>query len=206
MEQRHLLPPGTARRGRLTRDWIVRRLAGPRGARTDVPPGEAPVPAIPAAVLVPLVANGGGFGVLLTRRTPHLSNHAGQVSFPGGRIEADEDAVAAALRETEEEVGLPARRIELVGRLDDYITGTGFRITPLVGIVEAPLDLVADPFEVAEIFEAPLDYILDPANHQRCERMVNGRQRPYHAIPYGTHYIWGATAGILINLCEVLKD
>ncbi len=162
---------------------------------------------IPAAVLVPLVAHADGLTVLLTRRTAHLAKHAGQVSFPGGRIEEeDEDAVAAALRETEEEVGLPPDKVEILGRLEDYITSTGFRVTPVVGLVTPPLGLNPDPFEVAEAFEVPLSFILDRSNHQRCSRLVEGRERPFYAMPYQGHYIWGATAGMLINLCDVLED
>ncbi len=160
---------------------------------------------VPAAVLVPLVERPEGMTVLLTQRTAHLSHHAGQVSFPGGRIEeADADALAAALRETEEEIGLGRSRVDHLGWLDDYITGTGFRITPAVGVLRPPLALTPDPFEVADIFEVPLSFILDPANHQRHSRFVDGRDRPYYAIPYEDRFIWGATAGMLINLFEVL--
>lgn len=165
----------------------------------------APGILVPAAVLVPLVERPEGMTVLLTQRTAHLSHHAGQVSFPGGRIEAeDADALAAALRETEEEIGLDRRCIHHLGWLDDYVTGTGFRITPAVGVLEPPLALVPDPFEVADVFEVPLSFVLDAANHQRHSRMVEGRDRPYYAIPYEDRFIWGATAGMLINLFEVL--
>lgn len=160
---------------------------------------------MPAAVLVPLVARSDGLTVLLTERTAHLSHHAGQVSFPGGRVEEiDEDALAAALRETEEEIGLSRERVDLLGWLDEYITGTGFRISPVVGLLTPPFELSPDPFEVADVFEVPLDFILDPANHKRHSRVFEGRERRYHAIPYRGHYIWGATAGMLINLFEVL--
>jgi 8-oxo-dGTP pyrophosphatase MutT (NUDIX family) len=159
----------------------------------------------PAAVLVPLVDHGHGMSVLLTQRTAHLTAHAGQISFPGGRIEEDDaDAVAAALRETEEEVGLPPDRITVVGRLDTYLTGTGFEITPIVGIVAPPYKLAIDPFEVAEAFEVPLSYILDRRNHQRVERESAGRRRAFFVLPYEGRNIWGATAGILVNLAEVL--
>lgn len=203
----------------MIKDLIANRLADRPGSRRRSDAGNAvllggdPRPEerapdrqlVPAAVLVPLVDRDGGLTVLLTRRTPHLSHHAGQVSFPGGRIEGEEDPLAAALRETEEEIGLSERDIQLLGWLDDYVTGTGFRIHPVVGLVTPPFAVTADPFEVAEIFEVPLDFILDPANHQRHTRVVEGRERPYHAIPYGEHFIWGATAGMLINLVEVLR-
>ena len=134
----------------------------------------------PAAVLVPLIDHPpgtDGMTVLLTQRTAHLTAHAGQISFPGGRIEEDDPdrGSSAALRETEEEVGLPRDRVSVIGRLDTYVTGTGFEITPVVGIVEPPFPLAIDPFEVAEAFEVPLSYILDPRNHQRVERASSGR-------------------------------
>jgi 8-oxo-dGTP pyrophosphatase MutT (NUDIX family) len=161
----------------------------------------------PAAVLVPLVDHPGGMAVLLTLRTAHLSAHAGQISFPGGRIEADDpDAVAAALRETEEEVGLMRDRVTVVGRLDTYVTGTGFEITPIVGIVAPPFALAIDPYEVAEAFEVPLAFVLDRRNHQRIERAVGARSRSFFVLPFEGRNIWGATAGILVNLAEVLAD
>lgn len=157
-------------------------------------------------MLVGLVERPDGFTVLLTRRTDHLSHHAGQVSFPGGRIEEQDATPAqAALRETEEEIGLARAHIDLIGRLDDYVTGTGFCVAPLVGVIRPPFELTPDPFEVAEVFEVPLDFLLDPANHQLCEMDAHGRQRRYYAIPFGRHYIWGATAGMLMNLYEILK-
>ena len=161
----------------------------------------------PAAVLVPLVDHAHGMTVLLTQRTAHLSAHAGQISFPGGRIEEDDaDAVAAALRETEEEVGLPRERVSVIGRLDTYLTGTGFEITPIVGIVAPPFPLAIDPFEVAEAFEVPLSYVLDRRNHQRVERQSGAHRRAFFVLPYEGRNIWGATAGILVNLAEVLAE
>jgi 8-oxo-dGTP pyrophosphatase MutT (NUDIX family) len=173
----------------------------------DLNPGQTPPSTAlrPAAVLVPLVAHADGIAVLLTQRTAHLHAHAGQISFPGGRIEdEDADAVAAALRETEEEVGLPPDRVSVVGRLDTYVTGTGFEIAPIVGIVEPPYPLSIDPFEVAEAFEVPLAYIVDRNNHQRVERESAGMRRCFYVLPYQGRNIWGATAGILVNLAEVL--
>lgn len=179
-----------------------------RGDRAVTPDMTRPSTALrPAAVLVPLIDHPHGMSILLTQRTAHLSAHAGQISFPGGRIEADDvDAVAAALRETEEEVGLPRDHITVIGRLDTYITGTGFEITPIVGIVAPPFPLAIDPYEVAEAFEVPLDYIRDRRNHQRVERESAGRRRVFFVLPYQGRNIWGATAGMLVNLAEVLAD
>lgn len=159
----------------------------------------------PAAVLVPLIDRANGLSVLLTQRTPHLSAHAGQIAFPGGRIEeSDADAVAAALRETEEEVGLPRDHVTVIGRLDTYVTGTGFEITPVVGIVQPPFPLAIDPFEVAEAFEVPLSFIVDPSNHRRTTREFENRTRVFFVLPFEGRNIWGATAGMLVNLAEVL--
>jgi len=175
----------------------------------DLNPGVTPPSTAlrPAAVLVPLIDHRDGISVLLTQRTAHLTAHAGQISFPGGRIEEhDPDPVAAALRETEEEVGVPRERVGVIGRLDTYVTGTGFEITPIVGMIEPPYPLAIDPFEVAEAFEVPLAYILDRRNHQRVERESAGRRRSFFILPYEGRNIWGATAGILVNLAEVLAD
>jgi 8-oxo-dGTP pyrophosphatase MutT (NUDIX family) len=161
----------------------------------------------PAAVLVPLVDRADGMGVLLTLRDSSLPHHAGQISFPGGRIEAhDSTATETALRETEEEIGLPRRHVEIVGRLDDYITGTGFLIAPIVGLVRPPYELRPDPAEVAGVFEVPLAFFLDPANHRRESRVFNGVERRFYAMPYGDKYIWGATAAMLMNLYDLLRD
>jgi len=163
------------------------------------------LPLVSAAVLVPIVTHPAGLSVLFTLRTPHLSAHAGQVSFPGGRVEpGDADEAAAALRETAEEIGLRQDRIRLVGRLDTYVTRTGFRIYPLVGFVTPPLALVPDPQEVADVFEVPLDFLIDPANRRRESRLYQGRERFFWAIPYDGRYIWGATAGMVVNLSELL--
>lgn len=155
----------------------------------------------PAAVLVPIVRHDGGATMLLTRRTDHLHHHAGQISFPGGRVEAgDAGPDDTALRETEEEIGLMRAHIEIIGYLDAYETGTGFHISPVVGLVKPGFRLALDEFEVAEAFEVPLAFLLDPANHQRHSRVWQGRKRSYYAMPYGEHYIWGATAGMIMNL------
>jgi 8-oxo-dGTP pyrophosphatase MutT (NUDIX family) len=180
-------------------------VAPPPGRRGDDVPPPPDRPRRPASVLVPLLMREDGIQVLLTRRTPHLSAHAGQVAFPGGRTEEyDLDAIATALRETEEEIGLPRDHIEIVGRLDLFNTGTGFAITPIVGLVSVPFPLRPDPGEVAEAFEVPLDFILDPANRQRRTGERNGRLRHYFVYDYGGHEVWGATAAMLVNLTEIL--
>jgi 8-oxo-dGTP pyrophosphatase MutT (NUDIX family) len=154
----------------------------------------------PAAVLVPVVRREDALTVLFTRRTPHLQDHAGQISFPGGRAEPRDASVeATALREAQEETGLAAGKVELLGRLPEYVTVTGYRVTPVVGLVTPPLELRPDPFEVAEIFEVPLAFLLDPANHVRNSVIHEGRRRQYYAMPYRQYYIWGATAGMLMN-------
>jgi 8-oxo-dGTP pyrophosphatase MutT (NUDIX family) len=161
---------------------------------------------IPAAVLVPVIMRQSGLTMLLTQRTAHLRDHAGQVSFPGGRSEAcDASPEATALREAEEEVGLAPSQVEILGRLPEYRTGTGFVITPVVALVTPPLNLKLDDFEVAEVFEPPLDFLLDSANHQRHSIEVRGVMREYWAMPWQGYYIWGATAGMLVALHRVLQ-
>jgi len=158
-----------------------------------------------AAVLVPVVKRKRGLTVLFTRRTAHLNDHAGQISFPGGRSEpADADAAETALREAAEEIGLAAAQVEVLGELPEYVTVTGYRVTPVVGLVTPPLELRLDEFEVAEVFEVPLEFLLDPVNHQRNSILHEGRERRYYAMPYRQYYIWGATAGMLMNLHSFL--
>ncbi|MHA1566743.1 MAG: CoA pyrophosphatase [Alphaproteobacteria bacterium] len=173
----------------------------------DLNPGLIhPGPLIKAAVLVGLVERAEGYSVLLTQRTDHLRDHGGQISFPGGRMEAgDVSAEAAALREAEEEIGLPADLVSLIGRLDQYDTRTGFAVTPIVGVVTPTFVPKLDSFEVAEVFEVPLGFILDPENHKRHSRIFEGKTRQFYVLAYEERYIWGATAGMLINLYEVLK-
>jgi 8-oxo-dGTP pyrophosphatase MutT (NUDIX family) len=155
----------------------------------------------PAAVLVPIVNRQTGLTVLLTQRTVHLRDHAGQVSFPGGRCEPeDAGPLATALREAEEEVGLLPAQVEVLGLLPEYRTSTGFAVTPVIGLVEPPLNLRLDDFEVAEVFEPPLAFLLDPANHQRQRVHWQGAWREYWAMPWEGYYIWGATAGMLVSL------
>lgn len=168
----------------------------------------ANTPPTDAAVLVPLIAHPHGMTVMLTRRSPHLSDHAGQISFPGGRVEADDaDRAATALRETEEEVGLSRTHIEVLGQLPDYFTGTGYRVTPIVGIVTPPFSLQADSFEVAEVFEVPLQFLMTAQHHQRrrVELPNNAGSRTFYAMPYHEYFIWGATAGMLRNLFHFLR-
>jgi len=187
------------------------RAAGIRiseGARGDhmLSGGVPPAILTPAAVLVALADRPEGLSVLLTQRTENLADHAGQISLPGGRIEPDDpDHVFAALREAEEEIGLPPSHVEVVGRLDTYITATGFEIAPVVGLVRVPFPLRLQELEVAELFEVPLAFIIDPANHQRRTRELRGRQRSFFVLPYEGRHIWGATAAMLVNLAEVLN-
>lgn len=164
-----------------------------------------------AAVLVPLVVRDGGLTVLLTQRADHLSDHAGQVSFPGGRREpTDPNAVATALREAGEEVALASERVEVLGALPDYLTGTGFRVTPVVGLVHPPFTVQADTLEVADIFEVPLAFLMTPANHEVRLLRWEGGERRFFAMPYpragtgGHYFIWGATAGMLRNFYRFL--
>ncbi len=172
----------------------------------DLNPGFGPPGALrEAAVLVPLVDRAEELTVIFTQRTATLSAHAGQISFPGGRMEPEDGSPEeTALRETAEEIGLERGRIEIVGRLDTYVTRTGFRVTPVVGVVTPPFILTPDPIEVAEVFEVPLSFILDPANPERHSREFLGKPRWFYAFPYPQRYIWGATAGMLVNLRDVL--
>ena len=163
---------------------------------------------MPAAVLIPLVNRPQGMTLLLTLRTAHLTDHAGQISFPGGRVDPeDRDPIATALRETEEETGLSRLHIETIGTLPDYLTGTGFRVTPVVALVQPPFELAADVFEVAEIFEVPLDFLMNGTHHQRRSAEFPDRpgRRSFYAIPFEHYFIWGATAAMLRNLYHFLR-
>lgn len=160
-----------------------------------------PGPSAAASVLVPLVQRAEGLTVLLTRRADHLRDHAGQISFPGGRAEAhDADAAATALREAEEEVGLMRDKIEIIGELPPYATVTHFVVTPVVALVTPPFELKLDAFEVAEAFEVPLAFLMAPAHHHRHRFEFEGGQRQFLSMPWGEHFIWGATAAMLRNL------
>ena len=181
-----------------------RRAAG-RGDH-DLNPG-MPVPERqrPAAVLVPIVGRSGQPTVLLTQRSAELPHHPGQVSFPGGRVEeTDVNAADTALRETEEEIGLARRHVDIIGRLNTYVTRTGFVVTPVVGLVHPPFELRPDPVEVAAVFEVPLSFVLDRNNHERHSRNWQNRTRQFYVFPHPERYIWGATAGMLVNLAEML--
>ena len=156
---------------------------------------------VPAAVLVPVLARPEGPSLLLTRRADHLSHHPGQISFPGGRLEAtDAGAEDAALRETEEEIGLPRSHVEVVGFLDNYVTITGYCVTPVVGIVRPDFELRLDETEVAEAFEVPLRHVLDPERVRSRKKRLFGVKIVYFEIPYRHYNIWGATAGMLVSL------
>jgi 8-oxo-dGTP pyrophosphatase MutT (NUDIX family) len=183
-------------------------IARPRGDHEHQPePMAAPdeARAIPSAVLIPVVPRPGGPTVILTQRAAALRSHSAQVAFPGGRVDAvDGSPLVTALRETEEEIGLAREHIRTLGFLDAYLTGTGYRIVPVVGLVEPPFTLTLNRNEVDEAFETPLAFLLDPANHKREGREWKGRYRTYYAMPFGDRYIWGATAGMIRNLYERL--
>ena len=161
----------------------------------------------PAAVLILVIAHSDGPTVLFTQRTAHLTDHAGQISFPGGRVEVHDPSVEqTALRETREETGLDVNRITVLGSIPRYTTGTGYLITPVVGWLEPPADYRPDPTEVEECFEVPLDFLIQPANHRLESAMYKGRMREYYAIPFGSRYIWGATAGMLVTFTRVISN
>ncbi len=156
-----------------------------------------------AAVLVPVIDDGDEARVIFTQRTKTLRNHSGQISFPGGGIDAqDRSPEEAALRETEEEIGMSRRFVETVGRMPDYISGTGFRIKPVLAVVRRGFTLTPNPAEVDEVFEVPLSFLMNPANHSRGSRMFQGRERFFYEMPYGERYIWGITAGIVRSIYE----
>ncbi|HEY5101159.1 MAG TPA: CoA pyrophosphatase [Steroidobacteraceae bacterium] len=206
-------------------DWkarIAERLAGsaPRHAQADwLLPGLSreqthgyasllPPQLIPAAVLVPLVERAGILSVLLTERAVELKRHAGQISFPGGRLEADESPRAAALREAREEIGLESAFVSVVGYLPDHVLLSGFRVTPVVGFVRPGFELSLASTEVQSSFEVPLSYVFEPANHRtRLRRLADGAaELELRDIPFGAHNIWGATAGMLITLYRLCTD
>lgn len=159
----------------------------------------------PAAVLVPVLgAEQGALRLLLTQRTDHLRDHAGQISFPGGGLKSGETSLEAALREAEEEVGLTRSAVEIFGEMPRYHTGTGFNVSPMVAFVAAGAPLAPDPGEVAEIFEAPLDFLVDPRNFRQETRYYRGAWRSFLAVPWAGRYIWGATAGMLAQLSRII--
>jgi len=203
--------PSDALPSRLDSDWLRERFA----RLVSVPPialGDGirwaestalrvPSDLRPAGVLIPVVDRPDGLTVLFTRRTDHLHAHAGQISFPGGGAEeGDATIVDTALRETREEIGLEPRHVEVIGSLHEYRTVSGYRVTPVVALVHPPFALAPDDFEVAEIFEVPLAHLLDARNHRRERLIREGGAREYYSVPYRHYYIWGATAGMLMNL------
>ena len=199
----------------MTLDELRRRFAGAAPPAGTIYGDEGTRPGretlTPASVLIPIVAHGqaraADLTVIFTQRAAHLKDHSGQVSFPGGRVAAgDPSPEATALRESREEIGLDSARVEVLGRLGEYHTRTGYRVTPVVGIVSPPLELRALASEVDEIFEVPLAFLLDPANHQRRSREWQGSLRWFFVIHYGRHTIWGATAGMLVNLSRQLSQ
>jgi len=195
----------------VTPDWIIETFQARQDRSKgrgdhDLNPGMGlPDKLTPAAVLIPLVARDDGVTMLLTQRTNHLAHHPGQVSFPGGHVDpTDGTPEETALRETEEEVGIDRRHITIIGRLADYKTRTGFAIAPIVGVVTPPFDVSPDPHEVAEVFEVPMTFLMDADNHERHSREYKGATRQFYAMPYNGFYIWGATAGMLVDLYNVL--
>lgn len=190
-------------------EQLAARLAEP-GFFAAMPPGFSDDGVSPAAtpraaaVLVPVVMHPQPT-ILLTRRSAHLNAHAGQVAFPGGRLEAGETPEEAALREAEEEIGLPRDWPRLVGRLPLHLTGTGYLVTPILGLLEPGFPLAADPSEVAEVFEYPLAMMLDPGSPRRESREWKGRMREYWVWPHEEHFIWGATATIMVGLARALR-
>ena len=195
-------------------DWIARRLiplstARPCDALSPAPDYDLDFdPALsfsPAAVLVGLAPARDGLSVLLTRRSDALRRHTGQIALPGGRCEGEDcTPERTALREAEEEIGLDSARVEILGRLPDYLTSTGYSVTPVVGWAEPPLAYRPDPHEVADVFEVPLGFLLDPGNHRYESAFYKGRMRHYWAMPYGERFIWGATAGMLVTFQRIL--
>ena len=196
----------------ITRDAIIRAISLPGDRRSDydLNPGvkrtinrDRPLRA--AAVLCPIVERPGGLNVILTQRPDTMREHAGQVAFPGGKIDdGDADARAAALREANEEIGLLHGQAEVLGEIDPYETGTGFCVAPIVAMIEPSFEPVPDPREVAAVFETPLDYLMDPANLKTRTGHWGGRERQYYAYDWEERYIWGATAGMLKSLSDRL--
>lgn len=197
------------------RALITERFAAPVSASPDGGAGDYALnpdmpkrskALIPSAVLVPLVDRPQGMTVILTQRAETLPDHPGQISFPGGRVEpGDQGPEATALRETREEIGLDAAYIQVVGRMADYETGTGFCIVPVVAVVRVGFALTPEPAEVAEVFEVPLAFVLDAANHVRESATFRGVERHFFVLPYQDRRIWGATAGLLVQLAYRLE-
>ena len=196
---------------RLSAPWLRARFANPPAWHPESSDehllGAKIATLTPASVLMPIVQREDGLTLMFTLRSEHLTDHGGQISLPGGRREEhDASAVETALRETEEEVGLDRRHVEVLGALPDYLTVTGYRVTPVVSLVQPPFAIQADPEEVAEVFEVPLAFLMDGAHHQlRAVEQANGVRRAFYAMPYERFFIWGATAGMLRNLFHFLR-
>jgi len=196
--------------GQLTADALRQRFQHPPEWSPEITveklvrPMSGPLTA--AAVLVPVVLRPEGPTVLFTLRAAHLNDHAGQISFPGGRVETEDSSpVDTALRETEEEVGLARRHVEVLGCLPEYHTGTGFRVTPVVGLIAPPFDVMPEPLEVAEVFEVPMAFLMNARHHQRRTAEFQTGRRTFYVMPYERFFIWGATAGMLRNLFHFLR-
>ncbi|MCX2725841.1 CoA pyrophosphatase [Roseibium salinum] len=195
--QRRLADAGRRQGGRETGDHTLNPELGPY-ARWNGPPRDA-------AVLIGIVQRDGGPNLILTQRTGHLTSHAGQVALPGGKIDpTDSGPAEAALREAEEEIGLARERVELLGNLPTYLTGSGYRVVPIVGAVREATPYRPNPDEVEAVFEVPLDFLMNPANHQKLSREWQGHRRYFYAMPFGERYIWGVTAGIIRSFYETV--
>ncbi|MCW5298187.1 CoA pyrophosphatase [Herbaspirillum lusitanum] len=198
---------------RMQEEWLRRRFTETRPWTPEINVEQQMRQSVgtprPAAVLMPIVLRAEGPTLLFTQRTADLKDHAGQISFPGGRTElSDVSPVDTALRETEEEIGLARRHVEVIGSLPEYFTGTGYRVTPVAGLIRPPFNMVPDPREVAEIFEVPLAFLMDGMNHQRrtIELPNDLGRRTFYTMPYERFFIWGATAGMLRNLFHFLRS
>lgn len=198
----------------ITRAALIRAISLPGDRRSDYDLNPSVKASMskdralrPAAVLCPIVERPGGLSVILTQRPDTMREHAGQVAFPGGKIDdTDADARAAALREASEEIGLPKRHAEVLGEIDHYETGTGFRVAPIVAMIHPSFQPRPDPREVAAVFEAPLDYLMNHANLKTHTGHWGGRERKYYAYDWEDRYIWGATAGMLKSLADRLAS